>query len=95
MSSWVAALLFQDAAAKAVANGGTLSRQSLFDALKKETKFDADGIIGPVDIANHQPAGCIVMTQIKSGKFVRTYPKKAGTFDCNTKNLVEIKLDLK
>jgi hypothetical protein len=94
VSSWVAALLFQDAAAKASANGGTLSRQSLFDALKQETSFDADGITGPVDIANHQPPGCIVMTQIKKGKFVRTYPTKPGTFDCNKKNLVEIKLDL-
>ena len=34
------------------------------------------------------------MTQVKDGKFVRTYPTKPGTFDCNKKNLVEIKLDL-
>ena len=34
------------------------------------------------------------MTQIKDGKFVRTFPKKVGTFDCNPKNVVEIKLDL-
>jgi ABC-type branched-subunit amino acid transport system substrate-binding protein len=94
VSALVAALLFQDAAEKAVANGGTLTRQSLFDALKQETKFDADGIIGPTDIANKQPSPCIVMTQIKDGKFVRTYPKKVGTFDCNKKNIVEMKLDL-
>jgi hypothetical protein len=94
VSSWVAALLFQDAAEKAIASGGTLSRQSLFDALKQETKFDADGIIGPTDIANKQPSPCIVMTQIKDGKFVRTYPTKVGAFDCNKKNIVELKLDL-
>jgi ABC-type branched-subunit amino acid transport system substrate-binding protein len=94
VSALVAALLFQDAAEKAVANGGTLTRQSLFDALKQETKFDADGIIGPTDIAGKQPSPCIVMTQIKDGKFVRTYPKKVGTFDCNKKNIVEMKLDL-
>jgi hypothetical protein len=34
------------------------------------------------------------MTQIKDGKFVRTYPKKVGTFDCNKKNIVEMELDL-
>jgi ABC-type branched-subunit amino acid transport system substrate-binding protein len=94
VSSWIGALLFQDAATKATANGGTLSRQSLFDALKQETKFDAGGITGPVDYASRQAPRCIVMTQIKNGKFVRTYPKKVGTFDCNKKNLVEMKLDL-
>lgn len=94
VSSWIAALLFQDAATKATANGGTLNRQSLFDALEQEHKFDANGITGPIDIANHAQPGCIVMTQIKNGKFVRTYPRKVGTFDCNKKNLVKIKLDL-
>ena len=94
VSSLVAALLFQDAAEKAVANGGTLSRQTLFDALKQETEFDADGIIGADRHRRQAPSPCIVMTQIKNGKFVRTYPKKVGTFDCNKKNIVEIKLDL-
>ncbi len=94
VASWLAALLFQDAAEKATANGGTLSRQSLLDALKDEHAFDADGIMGATDVGNHMPPGCIVMTQVKDGKLVRTYPKKPGTFDCNKKNLVEIKLDL-
>ena len=94
VSSWVGALLFQDAVAKATANGGTLSRQTLFDALKQETAFDADGIVGATDVAKKMPSPCIVMTQIKNGKFVRTYPTKAGTFDCNKKNIVEMKLDL-
>jgi hypothetical protein len=93
VSSWLGALLFQDAATKAAA-GGTLTRQSLFDALKTENKFDAGGITGPVDYGNRGAPACIVMTQIKNGKFVRTYPKKPGTFDCNKKNLVELKLDL-
>jgi ABC-type branched-subunit amino acid transport system substrate-binding protein len=94
VSSWVAALLFQDAVEKAVANGGTLSRQTLFEALKNETAFDADGIIGATNVADKTPSPCIVMTQIKDGKFVRTYPKKVGTFDCNKKNVIDIKLDL-
>jgi ABC-type branched-subunit amino acid transport system substrate-binding protein len=94
VSSWIAALLFQDAVTKATANGATLSRQSLFDALKQETAFDASGIVGATDVAHKMPSPCIVMTQINNGKFVRTYPKKAGTFDCNKKNIVEMKLDL-
>jgi ABC-type branched-subunit amino acid transport system substrate-binding protein len=94
VSALVAALLFQDAAEKAVADGGTLSRQTLFDALKQETAFDADGIIGATNVAEKTPSPCIVMTQIKDGKFVRTYPKKVGTFDCNKKNVIDIELDL-
>jgi len=94
VASWLAALLFQDAVGKATANGGALSRQTLFDALKQEHAFAANGIMGATDVANHIPPACIVMTQVKNGKLVRTYPAKAGTFDCNKKNLVEIKMDL-
>jgi ABC-type branched-subunit amino acid transport system substrate-binding protein len=93
VSSWIAALLFQDAATKAAANGG-LTRKSLITELGNEHKFDANGITGPFDVGAHQPPLCYVMTAVKNGKWVRTYPKKAGTFDCNPKNLVTIKLDV-
>ena len=36
---------------------GRLSRQTLFDALKQEHQFDANGIMGPTDVANHMPPG--------------------------------------
>ena len=94
MASWLAALLFEDAVAKASASGGTLDRKAIFDALKQETKFDAQGIMGPTDVASHLPPNCIVMTQVKNGKLVRVYPSKVGTFDCNKKNRREIQLDL-
>ncbi len=94
VASWLAALLFQDAVGKATASGGTLNRQTLFDALKQETKFDAAGIMGATNVAEHLQPTCIVMTQVKDGKLVRTFPTKAGTFNCSPKNVVEIKLDL-
>jgi hypothetical protein len=94
VASWLAALLFQDAVGKATANGGTLNRQTLFDALKQETKFDAAGIMGATNVAEHLQPTCIVMTQVKDGKLVRSSPKKAGTFNCSPKNVTEIKLDL-
>jgi hypothetical protein len=94
VASWLAALLFQDAVGKATANGGTLNRQTLFDALKQESKFDADGIMGATNVAEHLQPTCIVMTQVKNGKLVRAFPTKAGTFNCSPKNVVEIKLDL-
>jgi ABC-type branched-subunit amino acid transport system substrate-binding protein len=92
MASWLAALLFQDAAKKAVASG-TLDRKSLFAALKQETKFDAGGIMGATDVANHVPPNCIVMTQVKNGKLVRVFPKKPGTFSCTKLNQRDIQLD--
>ncbi len=44
LNSYMAALLFQDAVTKAVANGGTLNRTTLFAALKNEHSFDAKGV---------------------------------------------------
>ena len=77
VSAYTAALLFQDAAAKAVANGGTLTRQSLLDAVKTETRFDAQGIIGPTDVGNRKSQTCIVMAQVKKGKWVRVLAGQA------------------
>jgi hypothetical protein len=34
------------------------------------------------------------MVQFKSGKWVRQYPTKKGTFDCNKSNAIEIKANL-
>jgi hypothetical protein len=93
-ASLVGALMFQEAAEKAVADGGTLSRQSLLDALKTMTSFDAQGIIGPTDIANKKSPPCIVMAQVKDGKWVRAHPSKAGKFDCSEKNLMNVQVDV-
>jgi ABC-type branched-subunit amino acid transport system substrate-binding protein len=88
------ALLFEDAVTKAVANGGTLNRQSLFDALKNEHSFNAKGIIGQTDVGAHLPSPCMAVAQVKNGKWERAYPTKAGTFDCNPANLVKVQLDM-
>jgi hypothetical protein len=94
VEAWLAALLFQDATQRELANGGTLTRASLLAALKAEHSFTGQGILGPTDIGTKQQPHCIVMGQVKNGKWVRAYPSKVGTFDCNPKNLVPIKLDL-
>jgi len=93
LEAYLAALLFQDAAQKAVAGGGPLTRSSLLAALKTENSFTGQGILGPTDVAAHKAPACIVMTQIKNGKWVRVYPTKVGSFDCNPKNTVTLKLD--
>ncbi len=94
MSSYIEALLFQDAVTKAVANGGTLSRQSLFKVLKtQEHSFTAQGVVGPTDVSNHAVSPCMVMAQVANGKWQRVYPSKPGTFDCSSKNVIVAKID--
>ena len=92
--AYVMALLFQDAVQKAVANGGTLDRASLFAALKGENAFDAEGIIGPTNVGGHQLSSCDVITQLVNGQWQRVYPAKAGTFDCNSANTKMIKMNV-
>jgi ABC-type branched-subunit amino acid transport system substrate-binding protein len=92
--SYVMALLFQDAVQKATANGGTLDRASLFTALKGETSFTAQGVIGPTNVGGHQLSNCDVITQLVNGQWQRVYPAKPGTFDCNSGNTKTIKMNV-
>jgi ABC-type branched-subunit amino acid transport system substrate-binding protein len=94
IAAYAEALLFEEAVNKVVRSGGTLNRQSLFDALKNEHSFDAGGIIGPVDVGNHKPSPCFIVAQVKDGKWQRVHPAETGKFDCDPSNLVQIKLDL-
>jgi hypothetical protein len=55
--------------------------------------FDAQGLVGPVDIGNHETPHCMVVAMVKNGKWIREYPKKAGTFDCSKQNVAEIQRD--
>jgi hypothetical protein len=95
LSSYVEALLFQDAVTKAVAGGGKLTRQSLFDVLRtKETAFNADGIIGTINVSTHSPSPCFAIARVVNGQWQRVYPAKALSFDCNPGNLVQVKLNM-
>jgi ABC-type branched-subunit amino acid transport system substrate-binding protein len=94
LMSYVEALLFQDAVTKAVANGGTLDRQTVFAALDKETAFNAGGIIGPTNFAGHTPSPCIAISQVVNGQWKRVFPAAPGTFDCNPANVATLKLSL-
>jgi hypothetical protein len=95
VSTWMAALLFQDAVEKAVATGKPLTRQTLLEALKNEHSFDAQGIAGAADVGNHQISPCFVVAQVKNGKWVREYPRKAGTLDCKKSNIVDMKAEIR
>jgi hypothetical protein len=94
IDAYIQALLFQNAVQKATANGGTLDRASLFTALKGETSFTADGIIGPTNVGGHVLSNCDVITQLVNGQWQRVYPAKPGTFDCNSGNTKTIKMNV-
>jgi hypothetical protein len=95
LASYVEALLFQDAVTKAVANGGTLTRQSLYNVLRsKETAFNADGIVGTTNVSTHSPSPCFAIARVINGQWQRVYPTKPQSFDCNAGNLVQVKINM-
>jgi ABC-type branched-subunit amino acid transport system substrate-binding protein len=92
--SYAMALLFQDAVEKATANGGTLDRQTLLSALNNdEQSFDAQGIVGPVNIGARASSACSVLVQLVNGTWQRVDPTKPGTFDCSPANLATLKMN--
>ena len=62
--------------------------------MNKIHSFNAGGMIGTMDPAGRVASPCFMMLQVKNGKYVRVYPKKAGTFDCKKRNLIHVKLDM-
>jgi len=94
--SWAATLAFADAAKAAVTKGGLngLTRTSLIDGIKTLTDFDAGGMVGTHSFKTAATTACFVEVQFKSGKWVRQYPTKKGTFDCTKSNSIDIKTNL-
>ena len=94
--AWASAELFADAVGQVVKTGGNngLTRRALFQALNNEHNFNAGGMIATTDIAGRRTSPCQVLMQIQNGKFVRVSPTKAGTFDCNPKNVKLYKLEI-
>jgi hypothetical protein len=94
--AWAAGIAFRDAVNAVVEKDGVngLTRAALIEALNNIHEFDAEGFFGEIDLAGRVASPCHVLNQVKDGKFVRVDPKKPGTFDCKSRNLVKPKLDL-
>jgi hypothetical protein len=92
---WVATLAFADAAKWAVAEHGIngITRATLLEGIGTLTKFDAGGMLGTVDLANHKLSSCTLLTQFTNDTFVRVWPSKKGTFDCSPKNYLTFEAD--
>ena len=71
-----------------------LTRASLVSAIKGLTDFDAGGMLGKRSFKDGKTTSCFMMVQYKSGKWVRQYPTKKGTFDCKKSNGVTVQANL-
>jgi hypothetical protein len=94
--SWAATLAFAQAAETTMKHDGVngLTRANfLKDGVPTLRKFDADGMMGTVDIAGRVPTDCSLVLQLKHQKYVRVFPTKKGAFDCKSSNLSTFKAD--
>ncbi len=94
--AWAAGVAFRDAVNAQVKAGGvnSVTRKTIFEQLNKINKFDAEGMIAPIDLAGRQISNCSVTMQVKNGDFVRVSPTKPGTFKCWPNGIVTRKLDI-
>jgi hypothetical protein len=94
--SYTAVLAFADAVNAIVKSDGVngLTRASLVSAIKGLTDFDAGGMLGKRSFKDGKTTSCFMMVQYKSGKWVRQYPTKKGTFDCKKSNGVTVQANL-
>ena len=94
--AWAAGIFFRDAVNAVVKTGGNnaLTRERVLAAADGINGFTAEGMIGKTDVGKRGLSPCFALLQVKNGKFVRVFPKKQATFNCDAKNLVSLKLDL-
>jgi hypothetical protein len=92
---WISTLAFADAMKSVVAKHGVngITRSALLEGLGTLDSFDAGGMVGTVDIANHKISPCTLLTQFTNDKFVRVWPSKKGTFDCTRSNYLTFEAD--
>jgi ABC-type branched-subunit amino acid transport system substrate-binding protein len=94
--TWAAGIAFRDAVNSIVKTDGVngVTRKSILAALGKIQQFDAEGMIGTIDLAGRKVSACDVTLQVKNGEFVRVNPTKPGTYSCSPKNVITRSLDL-
>jgi Periplasmic binding protein len=79
--TWAAGIAFPDAVNAMVKADGIngITRTTILAALDKIHTFDAEGMIGAIDLAGRKITACDVTLQVKNGTFVRVNPTKPGT----------------
>jgi len=94
--AWQAVIAFRDAVNATVQVDGIngITRTSLVDGIRSLTDFSAEGMAGTHSFKDAKLTACFVETRLEHGKWHRVYPSKAGTFDCNPKNAIDITANL-
>jgi len=94
--TWAAGIALRDAVNSIVKTDGVngVTRKTILAALAKIHAFDAEGMLGTIDLAGRKVSACDVTLQVKNGAFVRVNPVKPGSFSCSPKNVITRKLDL-
>jgi ABC-type branched-subunit amino acid transport system substrate-binding protein len=93
--AWQAAMLFKHVVDKIVGTDGVngITRAKVLETLKTTDDFTADGWMGTEGKDLRGIGSCMVVLQVKSGKFVRVFPEKAGTLACSPQDVVHVHLD--
>jgi hypothetical protein len=76
------------------AGNDAVTRAAVLEAAPTITSFNADGMLAETNVGEHLPSPCFALLQVKGGKFVRVFPTKKGTLNCDPKNIYTIKMDL-
>jgi ABC-type branched-subunit amino acid transport system substrate-binding protein len=76
IQSWAAT----DMLVQAINKAGAPNRDKVLAALKTFTKFDANGLVAPINPAGKQPTPCFMVVAVEGGKWVRKFPAKG--FQC-------------
>jgi ABC-type branched-subunit amino acid transport system substrate-binding protein len=84
----VSSFLMWATAAKAC--GSTLTRQCIVNHLSQVHNWTAGGLHAPTDPGKNMPPSCGVLVKLQGTKWVRAYPSKPGTFDCNPKYIAPV-----
>jgi hypothetical protein len=94
--AWQAVIAFRDAVNATVQAKGVngVTRANLVVGIRSLTDFSAEGMAGTHSFKNAKLTACFVETRFEHGKWHRVYPSKAGTFDCNPKNAIDITANL-
>jgi hypothetical protein len=73
MYAWGAAIAFVDALKKV---GPKPTRKAVVEELKKIRGFTGNKMLPPQDIGNRNPADCVIMVELRKGKWVRIAPNQ-------------------
>jgi ABC-type branched-subunit amino acid transport system substrate-binding protein len=93
--AWQAGMLFKQVVDKIVETDGVngITRAKILATLKTTTDFTADGWMGDKGKDLRGFSTCFLIMQVEGGKFVRRFPEKAGTLQCDDAAKVTVHLD--